>query len=77
MAVQHQPLPQPPLQGKAVLVWPDRDKPGWEYAMSAAQALLTVGAASCSTAAQEACTSNAPYRRVRNAVARRKIGVEV
>lgn len=36
-----------PLQGKAVLVWPDRDKPGWEYAMSAAQALLTVGAASC------------------------------
>ena len=36
-----------PLQGKAVLVWPDRDKPGWEYAMSAAQAVLTAGAASC------------------------------
>ncbi|MCM2479183.1 phage/plasmid primase, P4 family [Serpentinimonas maccroryi] len=36
-----------PLQGKAILVWPDRDKPGWEYAMSAAQAVLTAGAASC------------------------------
>jgi len=25
-----------PLAGKAVLVWPDRDKPGWEYAVQAA-----------------------------------------
>ncbi len=36
-----------PLAGKTVLIWPDRDKPGWEYAMSAAQAVLTAGAASC------------------------------
>jgi len=36
-----------PLAGKAVLVWPDRDKPGWEYAMAAAQAVLSVGASSC------------------------------
>ncbi len=27
-----------PLAGKAVLIWPDRDKPGWEYATQAAQA---------------------------------------
>jgi putative DNA primase/helicase len=36
-----------PLQGKSVLVWPDRDKPGWEYAMAAAQACLAAGALSC------------------------------
>jgi len=36
-----------PLAGKAVLIWPDRDKPGWEYATQAAQAVLSVGAKSC------------------------------
>lgn len=36
-----------PLAGKAVLLWPDRDKPGWDYAMAAAQAVLAAGAASC------------------------------
>ncbi|HDR3117511.1 phage/plasmid primase, P4 family [Pseudomonas aeruginosa] len=36
-----------PLSGKAVLVWPDRDKPGWEYATLAAQAILSAGAKSC------------------------------
>jgi len=36
-----------PLIGKAVLIWPDRDKPGWEYADRASQAILMVGAASC------------------------------
>ena len=36
-----------PLAGKAVLIWPDRDKPGWEYAAQAAQAVLTAGAKSC------------------------------
>jgi len=36
-----------PLSGKAVLVWPDRDKPGWEYAVQAAQAILSAGAKSC------------------------------
>jgi len=36
-----------PLAGKAVLVWPDRDKPGWEYAVQAAQAILTAGAKAC------------------------------
>ena len=36
-----------PLEGKAVLIWPDRDKPGWEYAASAAQAVLDAGARSC------------------------------
>ena len=35
------------LSGKAVLIWPDRDKPGWEYATQAAQALLSAGAKSC------------------------------
>ena len=33
-----------PLAGKAVLIWPDRDKPGWEYATQAAQAILSAGA---------------------------------
>lgn len=36
-----------PLAGKAVLVWPDRDKPGWEYAAQAAQAILSAGARTC------------------------------
>ena len=36
-----------PLAGKTVLVWPDRDKPGWEYATHAAQAILSAGAISC------------------------------
>lgn len=36
-----------PLEGKAVLIWPDRDKPGWEYAANAAQAVLAAGARSC------------------------------
>ncbi|AUM00548.1 hypothetical protein B4966_10515 [Rhodocyclaceae bacterium] len=36
-----------PLAGKAVLIWPDRDKPGWEYAVQAAQAVLSAGAKSC------------------------------
>jgi len=36
-----------PLAGKAVLIWPDRDKPGWDYAMATAQAALVSGATSC------------------------------
>jgi DNA primase len=36
-----------PLFGKGVLIWPDRDKPGWEYATQAAQAILSAGAKSC------------------------------
>lgn len=36
-----------PLSGKAVLIWPDRDKPGWAYAMAAAQAALAAGAIAC------------------------------
>jgi len=36
-----------PLAGKAVLIWPDRDKPGWEYATQAAQAILSAGAKTC------------------------------
>ena len=36
-----------PMSGKAVLIWPDRDKPGWDYAAQAAQAILSVGAKSC------------------------------
>ena len=36
-----------PLSGKAVLIWPDRDKPGWEYAAQAAHAMLSAGAKSC------------------------------
>ncbi len=36
-----------PLSGKAVLIWPDKDKPGWEYADRASQALLMAGATSC------------------------------
>ena len=36
-----------PLAGKSVLIWPDQDKPGWDYAAQAAQAVLTAGAKSC------------------------------
>ncbi|WP_261524584.1 phage/plasmid primase, P4 family [Burkholderia multivorans] len=36
-----------PLAGKSVLIWPDRDKPGWDYAAQAAQTVLTAGAKSC------------------------------
>ncbi len=35
-----------PLAGKHVLVWPDRDVPGWDYAENAARACVTAGAAS-------------------------------
>ncbi|MGD7355845.1 phage/plasmid primase, P4 family, partial [Ralstonia pseudosolanacearum] len=35
-----------PLAGKTVLIWPDRDKPGWEYAGHASQAILQAGAVS-------------------------------
>lgn len=33
-----------PLAGKHVLIWPDKDRPGWEYAMQAAQAAFRAGA---------------------------------
>ncbi len=36
-----------PLAGKEVLIWPDRDKPGWEYADRASQSLLMAGAKHC------------------------------
>ena len=36
-----------PLSGKHVLIWPDRDKPGWQYADHASQAILQAGAKSC------------------------------
>jgi len=36
-----------PLAGKTVLLWPDRDKPGWDYALRAAEAVLAAGATSC------------------------------
>ena len=36
-----------PLAGKSVLIWPDRDKPGWDYAARAAQAILSAGARTC------------------------------
>ena len=35
-----------PLEGKVVVIWPDRDKPGWEYADRASQAILAAGAES-------------------------------
>jgi len=35
-----------PLKSKRVLVWPDKDEPGWRYALAAAQAVLAAGAAS-------------------------------
>ncbi len=36
-----------PLAGKAVLIWPDKDTPGWDYAEHAAQAILQAGARTC------------------------------
>lgn len=33
-----------PLSGKIVLIWPDRDKPGWTYATAAGYAALAHGA---------------------------------
>jgi putative DNA primase/helicase len=36
-----------PLIGKTVLIWPDKDKPGWEYADRVAQTILAIGATSC------------------------------
>ena len=35
-----------PLAGKAVLIWPDRDVPGWDYAEAAARACVSAGAVS-------------------------------
>jgi len=32
-----------PLKAKDVLIWPDRDAPGWDYAQAAAQACVAVG----------------------------------
>jgi hypothetical protein len=32
-----------PLRGKDVLIWPDRDSPGWEYAENAAKACALAG----------------------------------
>ena len=37
-----------PLKSKRVLIWPDRDEPGWRYALAAAQAVLEAGAAAVS-----------------------------
>jgi len=36
-----------PLNSKRVLIWPDLDKAGWDYAMAAADAALMIGALSC------------------------------
>jgi putative DNA primase/helicase len=36
-----------PLAGKHVLIWPDRDKAGWDYALNASDAIMAAGAASC------------------------------
>jgi putative DNA primase/helicase len=36
-----------PLAGKHVLIWPDRDKAGWDYALNASDAIMAVGALSC------------------------------
>lgn len=36
-----------PLAGKAVLIWPDKDTPGWDYAECAARAILAAGASLC------------------------------
>jgi len=33
-----------PLAGKSVLIWPDRDAPGWDYADNAARACVAAGA---------------------------------
>lgn len=36
-----------PLAGKAIVIWPDRDAAGWNYATAAAQAALAAGASAC------------------------------
>lgn len=36
-----------PLAGKSVLIWPDADGPGWEYADAASKAIMAAGATSC------------------------------
>lgn len=35
------------LKDKTILIWPDKDKPGWEYAQKAGEATLISGATSC------------------------------
>ena len=35
-----------PLRGKNVVIWPDRDPPGWDYAENAARACVAAGSAS-------------------------------
>ena len=35
-----------PLAGKSVVIWPDRDVPGWDYAESAARACMAAGSTS-------------------------------
>lgn len=35
-----------PLRGKDVVIWPDRDPPGWDYAEAAAKACVAVGSRS-------------------------------
>ncbi len=35
-----------PLRGKDVVIWPDRDPPGWDYAENAAKACVAVGSRS-------------------------------
>jgi hypothetical protein len=37
-----------PLKGKRVVIWPDKDGPGWHYAMAAGQAAFIAGALSVS-----------------------------
>ncbi len=36
-----------PLAGKDVLIWPDKDSPGWDYAIAASEAIVAVGARGC------------------------------
>ena len=36
-----------PLAGRTVLIWPDKDKPGWDYADAASHAILAAGARGC------------------------------
>lgn len=36
-----------PLAGKVVTIWPDKDKPGWDYAMHVGAAAIAAGAVSC------------------------------
>lgn len=43
-----------PLKGKQVLIWPDKDPAGWDYAERAAVAVMKAGAVSCETLIPEA-----------------------